>query len=71
MRGGKIGNEYARYIRAIDAPKAVWQAIAVSFAMRIMGGEIGVHDLIRGEWDKLHTNDIVPQKPPRVVSEAR
>jgi hypothetical protein len=67
-RGIKLSNEYQRYVADIDAPKAVWMAIAASFALRIMGGEIGVHDLIRGEWDALHANGIVPQKPPKVVS---
>lgn len=65
---GKKDNEYARHVCDIDASKTVWMAIAVSFAMRIMGGEVGVRDLILGEWDALHTNGIVPQKPRRPKS---
>jgi hypothetical protein len=62
---GKTSNEYANHVSDIDAPKTVWMAIAASFAMRIMGGEMGVHELIEGEWDKLHANGIVPQRPRR------
>lgn len=64
-RGIKLSNEYAKYVGDIDAPKTVWMAIAASFAMRIMGGEIGVKDLILGEWDALHANGIIPQTPKR------
>lgn len=33
----------------------------------VVGDEIGVRDLIQGEWDALHANGIVPQKPPKFI----
>lgn len=67
---GKKDNEYARELLNIDAPKTVWMALAYSFAARIMEGE-GVHAssaveaLVWSEWEILHANNIVPQKPRR------
>ena len=46
-------------------PKAVWAALALSYASQ--GGENfnGVMDKIFDEWSKLYLNDVVPQKPAR------
>ena len=48
-------------------PKAVLFAICQQIAMRIAGG-IGTEaafDVMQGEWNALHDNGLVPQKPPR------
>lgn len=61
---GKKDNEYAREVVGIDAPKTVWMAIALSFAMRIAAGTTqDAVDLCATEWQVLHENGIVPQKP--------
>jgi len=54
-----------------DTPKAVWAAIAVSLATQ--GGDrlTEARALILAEWEVLHANGIVPQKPPTAASEAR
>lgn len=68
MRGMKTGNEYAAVVgRQIDAPKTVWMAIALSFAMRLNGGagdnwQAGIDDCA-DEWQALFDNQIVPQQP--------
>lgn len=54
-----------------DAPKAVIAAVAVSLLERLNGGEyalldpIGIQDAFLEEWWVLHSNGIVPQKPPK------
>lgn len=61
---GKKDNEYAREVCDIDAPKTVWMAIAFSFALRIAAGSgADAGKLCAGEWQLLHDNGIVPQKP--------
>jgi hypothetical protein len=67
---GKLDNEYARALLAIDASKTVWMAIAFSLASRILEGEAEsdpskAADLCFAEWAALHSNGIVPQKPKR------
>lgn len=67
----KVGNEYADAVMGIDAPKAVWMAIAVSFAIQNMGSIDNpncdnLRAYILNEWSILHDNGIVPQKPYRV-----
>ena len=67
---GKVSNEYARGIDGlIDAPKAVWMAIAVSLANQVNGGSldraIWPVDTLMAEWQALHDNGIVPQRPTR------
>ena len=65
----KVGNDYQRTVSKLadECPKAVFAAIAVSFASR--GGD----DLTRAqraicyEWQVLFDNQIVPQKPPQWV----
>ena len=60
---GKLDNEYARELRAIDASKTVWMALAFSFAVRC-GTEPGdVAAVILEEWHTLHVQGIVPQRP--------
>lgn len=65
----KKDNEYARLVCNIDAPKTVWMAIAVAFADKLTGktgeGLESVGDAIFREWEVLHENGIVPQKPRR------
>ena len=63
---GKNDNEYARLVVAVDAPKTVWMALAVSFAARCgfeRTDHLTTHML--HEWTLLHQNGIVPQKPRR------
>jgi len=61
---GKTDNEYAQQVRDIEASKAVWMAIAYSLANRITcDAPIAARDLCLSEWQALHDNDIVPQKP--------
>ena len=64
---GKKDNEYARELLRIEAPKTVWMAIALSFAMQIRGSEDTrkAADLCFFEWQALNENGIVPQKPRR------
>ena len=66
----KRTNEYATLIeRTIDAPKAVWMALAVSLANQLAGGPLdrGLPpvDTLMAEWQALHNNGIVPQRPTR------
>lgn len=65
----KKDNGYARLVADIDAPKTVWMALAVSFADKLTGqtgvGLEAVGDAIFKEWEVLHQNGIVPQKPRR------
>ena len=76
-RGIKITNEYARLATShIDAPKAVWIALAMSLAIQLRGGEgpdsrtpedverAATRALIE-EWGALYRAGIVPQRPPR------
>ena len=56
---GKFGRLYAR------TPKAVFAAIAYSFADRIIANpDADLVEVIKEEWAVLHDNGIVPQKPP-------
>jgi hypothetical protein len=56
-------SELGRFYR--HTPKAVFAAIAFSFANRLFAKTIGteVEDVLRAEWKTLHENGIVPQKP--------
>ena len=58
-------NEYAEYLGRLytRTPKAVFAALAVSFAMR--SGLVGTASECLDEWRVLHENGIVPQKPPK------
>lgn len=56
-------------------PKAVWAAIAVSSLTRAhdelddalsTGDTTAIADAIRDEWQVLHQNGIVPQRPARI-----
>jgi uncharacterized protein (DUF608 family) len=65
----KLGNEYAAAVMDIDAPKAVWMAIAFALADFCTGLEMNdaaIHERIMNEWQALHDNGIVPQKPRRL-----
>jgi hypothetical protein len=63
MRAGKLSNDYAKSV-PYDAPKAVWKAIAISLARRLNDDDQtrAVDECYR-EWNALHENGIVPQKP--------
>jgi hypothetical protein len=69
---GKKDNAYARMVLHVDAPKTVWMALAVSFAaMTVESAEELLEDRARlegvmlAEWQTLHDNGLVPQKPRR------
>ncbi len=67
----KTDNEYARELVGIDAPKTVFMAICFSYAIRL-GIEPGdAAEEIYREWQILHANGIVPQKPRRHKAKAR
>lgn len=64
---GKTDNEYSRLVINIEAPKTVWMAIAASLANQVNGGSldrgIAPIDTLMAEWQTLHDNGIVPQRP--------
>ena len=67
---GKQSNDYARGIEgSIDAPKAVWMAVAVSLANLVNGGSLDHNvwpvDTLMAEWQALYDNGLVQQKPRR------
>jgi hypothetical protein len=73
-RGLKVHNEYVDVIdEYANTPKAVYAAIALSFALRIAEGEgddDGTSDvferaaaLVASEWRALHAAGIVEQSP--------
>ena len=59
----KTGNQYLQYLSDYsETPKAVYAAIAFSLAMRLTEDDFeAAARLLRGEWDQLHENGIVPQ----------
>lgn len=63
----KVKNNYVEALGRMYAatPKAVFAAIAFSFANRLFLKSEGteVADMLREEWRVLHENGIVPQKP--------
>ena len=65
----KTHNEYASAIVAYSRmPKAVFAAIAYSFASRIIAdgdSPTMIEEAILNEWQVLHDNGIIPQPPPR------
>ena len=74
----KLLNEYAKLGGAgfyEDTPKAVWAALACSFANRCGDGDLDDLDAIPAtllnEWRALHANGIVPQAPPLSRKESR
>jgi hypothetical protein len=58
-------NDYQSKYPAFDrTPKAVIAAIAVSLAMRLSGDDfIKASQLVAEEWEILHANGIIPQRP--------
>lgn len=65
--GFKTMNEYARALGAVyeDTPKAVFAAVAFSYAARLTGDTseaAAVREFLH-EWRILHENGIVPQEP--------
>lgn len=52
-------------------PKAVLAAIAVSFVINHQGSDADVaEEIILHEWDILHKNGTIPQKPYRTAKNA-
>lgn len=61
---GKKDNEYSRLVCNLAASKTVWMALAVSFACQATGASLETVDAaLVAEWETLHANGIVPQKP--------
>ncbi len=65
----KIHNEYAAAIvEYARIPKAVFAAVAYSLASQVMGHDKDsptlIGEYILREWEVLHQNGIVQQKPP-------
>ncbi len=64
----KKQNQYAAIVQRgkfyAQCPKAVFAALAVSYASR--GGDFlgGIEKILLKEWWILYQNQIVPQKPP-------
>lgn len=63
-RGGKLHNDYVHALGSLyqDTPKAVFAALAASFADRL-----GADDLVAAlldEWEILNQNGLVPQRAP-------
>lgn len=71
---GKLGNEYSRALGQLFelTPKAVFAAIAYSYATRITEEQPGaaVAEFLN-EWRVLHQQGIVPQKPPAETPDGR
>ena len=70
-RGVKIGNEYAAVFAKLyeRTPKAVFAAVALSFADRLKDESIEGDSRVSvflDEWRILNENGIVPQKPPKL-----
>ncbi len=63
----KTGNNYQTLLTDYEqTPKAVYAAIAVSFAAFFKEGDLdAVEDHIHREWRILHGQGIVPQAPRR------
>lgn len=63
----KLSNEYVKSLGRLYArtPKAVFAAIAFSYANRLFAKSQGteVTDYLVEEWKVLHENGIIPQKP--------
>jgi hypothetical protein len=65
----KLGNQYVNAMGKFyqDTPKAVFAAVAYSFASRLDGEDPSPADIMHGiayEWLLLHQNGIVPQEAP-------
>lgn len=64
----KKDNEYANQVRALEGSKAVWMAIAFSFAMRLSDeNPEQARTICLEEWTALHRNGIVTQRPKRLA----
>lgn len=65
-RGMKLHNEYSREFGRLyaDTPKAVFAAIAYSFAMRLNEdqSDAALAEFMK-EWRVLHQQGILPQRP--------
>ena len=67
MPANKLPNEYQMSLGIYGTcPKAVFAALAVSFARRIFGDDKSAAEIeteLLNEWNTLHQGHIVPQKP--------
>jgi hypothetical protein len=69
---GKLGNDYARQLGKLynEIPKSVLAAIAVS-ALTCGGDQLETAlERVAEEWDILHQNGIVKQKPSKTARAA-
>lgn len=66
MRGIKKTNNYVDSIVRLyrKTPKAVFAAIAVSYAMRLYPEEPNIEEMLLEEWRTLNVCGIIPQKQP-------
>lgn len=62
-----LGTEYEGLYR--DMPKAVMAAIMVSFASNGGADLEGASARIAKEWEILHANGIIPQRPSKLARE--
>lgn len=65
-RGFKTRNEYVVALGRdyAETPKAVYAALAFSLAMRLSEDDAeAARKLLADEWETLHANEIIPQKP--------
>lgn len=72
MNINNIGNEYAAQLGKLyeQTPKAVFAAIAYSFADRLDGEAPTpnrIAEMLVEEWLALSTAGIIPQKPPKGI----
>lgn len=71
MALGDLTNEYQNLAGPEvfeKTPKSVWAAMAVSFAIRLAEDDpTKVRAILGQEWEALHANGIVPQKPIKEV----
>ncbi len=67
MHLGNLPNDYQRSFPDFDkTPKSVIAAIAISFALRLLDDNLdAAAEMIADEWQTLHQNGIVPQRPPK------
>ena len=68
----KVHNEYSQVFGPSydKTPKAVYAAIALSLANRLMGDnfDLATKEVFR-EWSTLHENGIIPQSPKNLLGD--
>lgn len=70
----KKDNQYMKNIDPafyVDCPKAVFAAIAASYALNYIGSSFeNLTAELHNEWATLHRNGIVDQKPPKIKTQS-